>query len=112
MAGRTTVPSTADQDVPPPLVKFGQHPSHHGGPGVVRGPGRSGVPVRALSRDRFPVDVPRMRAVAPARLVRPPPGVVSAAVPAGRAPRLRHPPGRSGHLCHARVTDVRPARPW
>lgn len=77
MAGRTTVPSTADQDVPPPLVKFGQYPSHHGGPGVVRGPGRSGVPVRALSRDRFPVDVPvdvpRMRAVAPARLVRPPP---------------------------------------
>ncbi|SCK56879.1 hypothetical protein YW7DRAFT_05328 [Streptomyces sp. AmelKG-E11A] len=112
MAGRTTVPSTADQDVPPLLVKFGQYPSHHGGPGVVRGPGRFGVPVCARGGDRFLVEVPRHRAVGPAPLVRPPLGAVSAVVAAGRAPWLRRPPGRPGHRFHARVPGVRPARSW
>jgi D-aspartate ligase len=43
----------ADTDVPALLLKIGQYPHHSGGVAVVRTLGRLGVPVYAITEDRF-----------------------------------------------------------
>ncbi|MFJ7152055.1 ATP-grasp domain-containing protein [Streptomyces sp. NPDC100445] len=46
-------PWTADRDVPGLIVKFGHYPLHHGGVGAIRSLGRLGVPMYAISEDRY-----------------------------------------------------------
>jgi hypothetical protein len=43
----------ADRDVPALIVKIGQYPLHSGGVGAIRALGRLGVPVYAMTKDRF-----------------------------------------------------------
>lgn len=47
------VPLTADRDVPGLIVKFGDYPLHHGGVGAIRSLGRLGVPMYAITEDRY-----------------------------------------------------------
>ncbi|MCX5422932.1 ATP-grasp domain-containing protein [Streptomyces sp. NBC_00078] len=43
----------ADRDVPGLIVKFGDYPLHHGGVGAIRSLGRLGVPMYAITEDRY-----------------------------------------------------------
>jgi predicted ATP-grasp superfamily ATP-dependent carboligase len=43
----------ADAEVPALIVKIGQYPLHHGGVGAIRTLGRLGIPVYAITEDRF-----------------------------------------------------------
>lgn len=43
----------ADVDVPALLVKIGNYPLHHGGVGIIRSLGRLGIPVYAITEDRW-----------------------------------------------------------
>ncbi|MFF4187945.1 ATP-grasp domain-containing protein [Streptomyces sp. NPDC001691] len=43
----------ADRDVPGLIVKFGNYPLHHGGVGAIRSLGRLGVPMYAITEDRW-----------------------------------------------------------
>ena len=43
----------ADRSVPALLVKIGHYPLHHGGVGAIRTLGRLGVPVYAITEDRY-----------------------------------------------------------
>ncbi|WP_214412362.1 carboxylate--amine ligase [Sphaerisporangium fuscum] len=43
----------ADRSVPALIVKIGHYPLHHGGVGAIRSLGRLGVPVYAITEDRF-----------------------------------------------------------
>ncbi|MEU5341047.1 ATP-grasp domain-containing protein [Streptomyces sp. NPDC020766] len=47
------VPFGADRDVPGLIVKFGDYPLHHGGVGAIRSLGRLGVPMYAITEDRY-----------------------------------------------------------
>jgi D-aspartate ligase len=47
------VPFEADRDVPGLIVKFGDYPLHHGGVGAIRSLGRLGVPMYAITEDRY-----------------------------------------------------------
>jgi D-aspartate ligase len=47
------VPVDADRDVPGLIVKFGDYPLHHGGVGAIRSLGRLGVPMYAITEDRY-----------------------------------------------------------
>lgn len=42
-----------DRDVPGLIVKFGAYPLHHGGVGAIRSLGRLGVPMYAITEDRW-----------------------------------------------------------
>jgi predicted ATP-grasp superfamily ATP-dependent carboligase len=53
VSARTRVDARFDADVPLVVVKVGQYPLHHGGLGAVRTMGRAGVPVYAMTEDRF-----------------------------------------------------------
>lgn len=54
VAGReTNVQVGVDREVPALIVKFGGYPLHHGGVGAIRSLGRLGVPVYAITEDRF-----------------------------------------------------------
>ncbi|MFJ6899626.1 ATP-grasp domain-containing protein [Streptomyces hokutonensis] len=54
MAKRTgSVPFEADRAVPGLIVKFGAYPLHHGGVGAIRSLGRLGVPMYAITEDRY-----------------------------------------------------------
>ncbi|MEV0557464.1 ATP-grasp domain-containing protein [Streptomyces sp. NPDC050597] len=54
MARRFTgVPFGADREVPGLIVKFGDYPLHHGGVGAIRSLGRLGVPMYAITEDRY-----------------------------------------------------------
>ncbi|MFD4556494.1 ATP-grasp domain-containing protein [Streptomyces sp. NPDC058469] len=54
MAKRTSsVPFEADREVPGLIVKFGDYPLHHGGVGAIRSLGRLGVPMYAITEDRY-----------------------------------------------------------
>ncbi|WP_344962110.1 ATP-grasp domain-containing protein [Streptomyces thioluteus] len=44
---------TADRSVPGLIVKFGNYPLHHGGVGAIRSLGRLGVPMYAITEDRW-----------------------------------------------------------
>lgn len=48
-----SVPFAADRDVPGLIVKFGDYPLHHGGVGAIRSLGRLGVPMCAITEDRY-----------------------------------------------------------
>jgi predicted ATP-grasp superfamily ATP-dependent carboligase len=48
-----SVPFEADRDVPGLIVKFGDYPLHHGGVGAIRSLGRLGVPMYAITEDRY-----------------------------------------------------------
>ncbi|MFD1661020.1 ATP-grasp domain-containing protein [Streptomyces caeni] len=48
-----SVPLDPDRDVPGLIVKFGDYPLHHGGVGAVRSLGRLGVPMYAITEDRY-----------------------------------------------------------
>ncbi|MEV0260987.1 ATP-grasp domain-containing protein [Streptomyces sp. NPDC050617] len=52
MASRST-PIAADRSVPGLIVKFGDYPLHHGGVGAIRSLGRLGVPMFAVTEDRW-----------------------------------------------------------
>ncbi|WP_328537271.1 carboxylate--amine ligase [Streptomyces sp. NBC_00344] len=52
MASRRTS-FTADRDVPGLIVKIGNYPLHHGGVGAIRSLGRLGVPMYAVTEDRW-----------------------------------------------------------
>ncbi|GGU50379.1 ATP-grasp domain-containing protein [Streptomyces violascens] len=52
MAG-SSVLFRADRDVPGLIVKFGNYPLHHGGVGAIRSLGRLGVPMYAITEDRW-----------------------------------------------------------
>ncbi|MEU6349868.1 ATP-grasp domain-containing protein [Streptomyces sp. NPDC047072] len=43
----------ADSEVPALIVKFGDYPLHHGGVGAIRSLGRLGVPMYAITEDRY-----------------------------------------------------------
>ncbi|MEU3371938.1 ATP-grasp domain-containing protein [Streptomyces sp. NPDC006660] len=43
----------ADRDIPGLIVKFGNYPLHHGGVGAIRSLGRLGVPMYAITEDRW-----------------------------------------------------------
>ncbi|WP_420708203.1 ATP-grasp domain-containing protein [Streptomyces sp. 142MFCol3.1] len=43
----------ADQHVPGLIVKFGDYPLHHGGVGAIRSLGRLGIPMYAITEDRY-----------------------------------------------------------
>lgn len=43
----------ADRSVPGLIVKFGDYPLHHGGVGAIRSLGRLGVPMYAITEDRW-----------------------------------------------------------
>jgi len=43
----------ADREVPGLIVKFGDYPLHHGGVGAIRSLGRLGVPMYAITEDRY-----------------------------------------------------------
>lgn len=49
----SSVPFEADRDVPGLIVKFGDYPLHHGGVGAIRSLGRLGVPMYAITEDRY-----------------------------------------------------------
>lgn len=51
--GVSGVPVDADRDVPGLIVKFGDYPLHHGGVGAIRSLGRLGVPMYAITEDRY-----------------------------------------------------------
>lgn len=54
VARRTSsVPFEADRAVPALIVKFGDYPLHHGGVGAIRSLGRLGVPMYAITEDRY-----------------------------------------------------------
>ncbi|MFF4798008.1 ATP-grasp domain-containing protein [Streptomyces sp. NPDC001351] len=54
MASSTrSVPFAADREVPGLIVKFGDYPLHHGGVGAIRSLGRLGVPMYAITEDRY-----------------------------------------------------------
>ncbi|WP_286256132.1 ATP-grasp domain-containing protein [Streptomyces graminofaciens] len=46
-------PIPVDRDVPGLIVKFGGYPLHHGGVGAIRSLGRLGVPMYAITEDRY-----------------------------------------------------------
>lgn len=48
-----SMPFTADREVPGLIVKFGNYPLHHGGVGAIRSLGRLGVPMYAITEDRY-----------------------------------------------------------
>ncbi|WP_329118779.1 carboxylate--amine ligase [Streptomyces sp. NBC_01465] len=52
MASRSTL-FTPDRDVPGLIVKIGNYPLHHGGVGAIRSLGRLGVPMYAVTEDRW-----------------------------------------------------------
>lgn len=43
----------ADREVPGLIVKFGDYPLHHGGVGAIRSLGRLGIPMYAITEDRY-----------------------------------------------------------
>ncbi|WP_338697430.1 ATP-grasp domain-containing protein [Streptomyces sp. Q6] len=47
------MPFAVDRDVPGLIVKFGDYPLHHGGVGAIRSLGRLGVPMYAITEDRY-----------------------------------------------------------
>ncbi|MYW68180.1 ATP-grasp domain-containing protein [Streptomyces sp. SID8379] len=47
------MPFSVDRDVPGLIVKFGDYPLHHGGVGAIRSLGRLGVPMYAITEDRY-----------------------------------------------------------
>jgi len=47
------VPADIDQEVPGLIVKFGDYPLHHGGVGAIRSLGRLGIPMYAITEDRY-----------------------------------------------------------
>lgn len=47
------MPFAVDREVPGLIVKFGDYPLHHGGVGAIRSLGRLGVPMYAITEDRF-----------------------------------------------------------
>ncbi|MFF9211440.1 MULTISPECIES: ATP-grasp domain-containing protein [unclassified Streptomyces] len=47
------MPFQADREVPGLIVKFGDYPLHHGGVGAIRSLGRLGVPMYAITEDRY-----------------------------------------------------------
>lgn len=51
--GVSGVPVDADRDVPGLIVKFGDYPLHHGGVGAIRSLGRLGIPMYAITEDRY-----------------------------------------------------------
>jgi D-aspartate ligase len=52
-AARSMPAPRADTSVPALIVKIGRYPLHHGGVGAIRTLGRLGVPVYAITEDRF-----------------------------------------------------------
>jgi D-aspartate ligase len=48
-----SVPFAVDREVPGLIVKFGSYPLHHGGVGAIRSLGRLGVPMYAITEDRY-----------------------------------------------------------
>jgi D-aspartate ligase len=52
-AGMTQSPIEADRSVPALVFKIGQYPWHHGGVGAIRSLGRLGIPVYAVTEDRW-----------------------------------------------------------
>ncbi|MGW0565254.1 carboxylate--amine ligase [Streptomyces sp. NPDC003016] len=48
-----SAPFTPDRDVPGLIVKIGSYPLHHGGVGAIRSLGRLGVPMYAVTEDRW-----------------------------------------------------------
>ncbi|AZM54826.1 ATP-grasp domain-containing protein [Streptomyces sp. WAC 01529] len=46
-------PCAPDRSVPGLIVKFGDYPLHHGGVGAIRSLGRLGVPMYAITEDRY-----------------------------------------------------------
>lgn len=48
-----SMPLRADRAVPGLIVKIGNYPLHHGGVGAIRSLGRLGVPMYALTEDRW-----------------------------------------------------------
>ncbi|MFH8789655.1 hypothetical protein [Streptomyces roseoverticillatus] len=52
VASRST-PIAADRSVPGLIVKIGDYPLHHGGVGAIRSLGRLGVPMYAITEDRW-----------------------------------------------------------
>ncbi|MEV4440483.1 ATP-grasp domain-containing protein [Streptomyces sp. NPDC049577] len=52
MASRRT-PVAADRSVPGLILKIGDYPLHHGGVGAIRSLGRLGVPMYAVTEDRW-----------------------------------------------------------
>ncbi|MGW0708691.1 carboxylate--amine ligase [Streptomyces sp. NPDC002643] len=51
--GDRCAPIQADRGVPALVVKFGDYPLHHGGVGAIRSLGRLGIPVYAITEDRW-----------------------------------------------------------
>ncbi|WSQ11111.1 ATP-grasp domain-containing protein [Streptomyces sp. NBC_01231] len=49
----SSVPFSAAREVPGLIVKFGDYPLHHGGVGAIRSLGRLGVPMYAITEDRY-----------------------------------------------------------
>ncbi|MFD9278757.1 ATP-grasp domain-containing protein [Streptomyces mirabilis] len=47
------MPIDADRNVPGLIVKFGDYPLHHGGVGAIRSLGRLGIPMYAITEDRY-----------------------------------------------------------
>ncbi|MFJ8021302.1 ATP-grasp domain-containing protein [Streptomyces sp. NPDC096311] len=47
------MPFDADRNVPGLIVKFGDYPLHHGGVGAIRSLGRLGIPMYAITEDRY-----------------------------------------------------------
>ncbi|TVL94442.1 ATP-grasp domain-containing protein [Streptomyces sp. SAJ15] len=47
------MPFTADRTVPSLIVKIGDYPLHHGGVGAIRSLGRLGIPMYAITEDRW-----------------------------------------------------------
>ncbi|MFJ9035277.1 ATP-grasp domain-containing protein [Streptomyces sp. NPDC102406] len=47
------MPFALDRSVPALIVKFGDYPLHHGGVGAIRSLGRLGVPMYAITEDRY-----------------------------------------------------------
>jgi predicted ATP-grasp superfamily ATP-dependent carboligase len=47
------VPVDVDREVPGLIVKFGDYPLHHGGVGAIRSLGRLGIPMYAITEDRY-----------------------------------------------------------
>ncbi|MFD5077431.1 ATP-grasp domain-containing protein [Streptomyces sp. NPDC058371] len=47
------MPVDADRNVPGLIVKFGNYPLHHGGVGAIRSLGRLGIPMYAITEDRY-----------------------------------------------------------
>ncbi|WJV51292.1 ATP-grasp domain-containing protein [Streptomyces flavofungini] len=45
--------SRPDREVPGLIVKFGDYPLHHGGVGAIRSLGRLGIPMYAITEDRY-----------------------------------------------------------